>query len=60
MISAYAPFPVFGVKAGNKGYLAICEEGSAIGGVTAQIPNGITPYNAAYAWLTYRVQDWES
>ena len=57
MISAYAPFPVFGVKAGNKGYLAICEEGSAIGGVTAQIPNGITPYNSASAWLTYRAQD---
>ncbi|MBQ5841127.1 MAG: hypothetical protein IIW40_04145 [Clostridia bacterium] len=57
MISAYAPFPVFGVKAGNKGFLAICEQGSAIGGVTAQVSNGITPYNSACAWLTYRTQD---
>ena len=56
-VEAYAPFPVFGIKAGNKGFLAVCEQGSAIGGVRARVPDGVTPYNTAGPWLTYRTQD---
>ena len=56
-IAPYAPFPVFGIKAGDRSIFAIVESGEALGGMTAQLPDGVMPYNAAEPWLTYRVQD---
>jgi hypothetical protein len=59
-ISPYAPFPVFGVQAAGRGYFAVVESGDTFGGVTAQAPNGVIPYNAAEPWLTYYTRDFSS
>lgn len=56
-VTPYASFPVFGVKADDKAYFAIVESSDAIGGVTAQVPDGVTPYNTAKPWLTYYIQE---
>lgn len=59
-VDPYAPFPVFGVKAGSRAVFGVAEAGEALGGVVAQVPDGVTPYNAVMPYVTYLVQDSDS
>lgn len=49
-----ARLPVFGMKNGNTGYLAVIEEGEALASVNAMTSGSLNSYNYVYASFTYR------
>ncbi len=50
-----ARLPVFGMKSGNAGYLAVIDSGDGVGYVNAMTSGHITSYNNAYASFRFRL-----
>lgn len=53
----YSPFPVFGIRSGNRGVFGIVESGDAMGGVRIKTVNSLSSYNTAAPYFTYYTMD---
>ena len=49
--------PVFGVKKGNQGFLAVVENGAPLGTITANVSKYNDIYNKVYCDFSYRIKD---
>lgn len=56
-IEPYSSMPVFGIKSNTQAVFGVVESGEAAGGVTAQVPNGVNPYDIVQPWFNYYVKD---
>lgn len=56
-LAPYSPFPVFGIRSGNRGVFGIVESGDAMGGVRIKTVNSLSSYNTAAPYFTYYTMD---
>ncbi len=55
--SIKSTFPIFGIKSDDHAFLAIVENGAAVGGMTAQVRSSYLNYNIAYPYFDYNIVD---